>query len=157
MSDEAPTYPVTREGLARLREELDHLVNEERPALAQRLRAAIQQGDLSENADYHDAKEQQGFLEARIRQLEEMIKGAVIIEETGPSDTVRLGSRATVVEGKGPPETFVIVGQAEASPREGRISNESPLGKALLGHKVGDQVSVAAPDGDLIFEISAIE
>jgi transcription elongation factor GreA len=157
MSDEPPTYPMTREGLERLREELDYLVNEERPALAKRLRAAIQQGDLSENADYHDAKEQQGFLEARIRQLEEMLKGAVIIEETGPSDTVQLGSRVTVVEGSGPPETFAIVGQAEASPREGRISNESPLGKALLGHKVGDQVRVAAPDGDLIFEVSAIE
>lgn len=147
------THPMTREGLESLKAELKHKVTVERPALAERLRAAIQQGDLSENADYIDAKEEQSFLEGRIQQLEEMIRGAVIIEGAASSDGVGLGSRVTVVQEGLPPETYIVVGPAEADPSAGKISNESPLGRALMGHKTGDVVRVHAPAGALTFRI----
>ncbi len=149
---------LTPEGLEKLRQELDHLVNVKRPELAQRLEHAIQQGDLSENADYQTAKEEQGFLEGRIRQLQRMILDAVVINpDEGPPDQVNLGSRVTVVEeGQDQPETYVIVGAAESDPTNGRISNESPLGQALLSHCVGDQVTVKTPSGLITFTITAI-
>ena len=152
-----PVY-LTDEGVKDLRQELDRLVNERRPALADRLHKAIQQGDLSENADYIAAKEEQGFLEGRIQQIEMMLRNVVIIEENGPTDEVSLGSRVTVVEeGFEDAETFRIVGAAEANPGQGKVSNESPLGQALLGHRVGDVVAVAAPAGEIAFRITAIE
>jgi transcription elongation factor GreA len=129
-----------------------------RPALAQRLRRAIQQGDLSENADYQVAKEEQAFLEGRIQQIEEMLRNAVMIQEDGPTDEVGLGSHVTVVEeGAGESETFHIVGPAEADPVNGKVSNESPLGRSLLGHGVGDTVTVEAPGGEIAFRITAIQ
>ena len=152
-----PVY-LTDEGLENLRQELDHLVSVKRPALADRLHKAIQQGDLSENADYIAAKEEQGFLEGRIQQIEVMLRHAVIIAENGPSEEVTLGSRVTVVEeGSDEAETFRIVGPAEADPIKGNVSNESPLGSALLGHRVGDTVTVEAPAGEIIFQITAIQ
>ncbi|HEC22932.1 MAG TPA: transcription elongation factor GreA [Chloroflexi bacterium] len=147
---------MTREMLEKLRAELKHKIEVERPALAARLKAAIEMGDLSENADYIAAKEDQSFLEGRIQELERLIRGAVIIEEGngGRTGTVQLGSRVTVVEeGEEEPETFMIVGRVEANPREGKISDESPLGRALIGKKVGDTVRVEAPAGELIFKI----
>jgi transcription elongation factor GreA len=156
MSDER-TYPMTEEGLQNLREELDHLVKVKKPEIAERLRLAIAQGDLSENADYADAKEQQAFLEGRILYVEEMIRGAVIIQDGSSDGTVALGNQATVVDDEGDEQTYTLVGAAEANPREGRISNESPLGKALLGGKAGDEVRVAAPGGDIIYKILAVE
>lgn len=150
------TYPMTEEGLQKLQTELDHLVNVKKPEIADRLRRAIAQGDLSENADYADAKEQQAFLEGRIRYLEEMVSGAVIIENGSTDGTVVLGSRVTITEGEGDALTYTLVGAAEANPREGRISNESPLGKALLGGRQGDQVRVAAPEGDIIYKIVSV-
>jgi len=148
---------LTAEGVENLRHELDHLVNVKRPALAERLHRAIQQGDLSENADYIAAKEEQGFLEGRIQQIEAMLRSAVIIQEDGPKDEVALGSRVTVVEeGVEEAETFRIVGAAEADPTNGKVSNESPLGRVLLGHRVGDTVTVDAPGGEIIFQITAI-
>ena len=150
-------YPMTVEALEGLRQELERKQTVERTALAAKLKAAIELGDLSENADYHDAKERQGFLEGRINELKEMIAGAVIIEAVTGSDTVVLGSTVIVLEkGESITERFEIVGAVEANPREGKISNVSPLGKALLGGKVGDDVKIAAPDGDIIFTIKEI-
>jgi transcription elongation factor GreA len=150
---------LTAEGLVKLRQELDELVNEKRPALADRLHHAIQQGDLSENADYQTAKEEQGFLEGRIQELESMLLDAVIIEENqGPHDKVSLGSRVTVLEdGEAEPEAFVIVGPAESDPANGRISNESPMGRELMARQVGDRVAVRAPAGEIVFEILSID
>jgi transcription elongation factor GreA len=150
---------LTAEGLEKLHQERDNLVNEKRPALADRLRHAIQQGDLSENADYQTAKEEQAFLEGRIQQVERMLLDAVIFQENqGPQDKVDLGCRVTVVEdGEDYSEVFVIVGPAESDPANGRISNESPMGRALMDHKVGERVTVKAPSGKIVFKIKAIE
>ncbi len=148
---------LTPEGLRRLQAELDELINIRRPALAERLRKAIRQGDLSENADYIAAKEEQAFLEGRIQEIEYMLRNAVVIEENGNTDKVALGSTVTLVEeGSEDPETFRLVGPAEADPRNGRISYESPLGQALLGHRVGEVVTVEAPAGTIRFRILSI-
>ena len=152
-----PVY-LTAEGVKNLHRELDHLVNVKRPALAERLRRAIQQGDLSENADYITAKEEQGFLEGRVQQIEAMLRRAVIIQENGPTDEVALGSRVTVVEeGVEESEVFHIIGPAEADPANGKVSNESPLGRALMGRQVEDAVTVEAPGGEIVFRITAIQ
>ncbi len=149
---------LTEEGAAELRRELEELKNVKRPQLAAKLKEAISQGDLSENADYHDAKEQQAFLEGRIQYLEALLYSAVIVSDNGKkSSVVIVGSEVTVQEGSEPPEIFYIVGAAEANPREGKISNESPLGRALLGRKVGDKVKVDAPAGQLTFKIKSIK
>jgi transcription elongation factor GreA len=157
MSVRQPVY-LTAEGVENLRRELDQLINVKRPALAERLRKAIRQGDISENADYEVAKEEQAFLEGRIQQIETMLRKAVIIQEHGPTDQVALGSRVTVVEEDvGGPETFQVVGPAEADPASGKVSNESPVGQALLGRRVGDTVTVEAPRGKIVFRITAIQ
>jgi transcription elongation factor GreA len=150
---------LTPEGVEKIRQELEHLNNEKRPALAERLHHAIQQGDLSENADYQTAKEEQGFLEGRIRELESMLLDAVVIEQAQrPKNQVGIGSRVTVIEeGEDEPEMFIVVGAAESDPANGRISNESPLGRALMDSKVGEQVMVDAPAGEMLFTITAIE
>ncbi len=149
---------LTKEGAEELRRELEEAITVKRPALAQRLQEAIAQGDLSENAGYVDAKEQQAFLEGRIRYLEHILRSATIIDnDGGPSDVVRLGSTVTLEQKGEPPETYTIVGAAEANPLEGKISNESPLGAALLGRRLGDKVSIDAPAGKLTFRITALE
>jgi len=150
---------MSRARFEELQAELKHKTEVERKRLAKRLKAAIEMGDLSENAEYIAAKEEQAFLEGRIRELEFLIRHAVIIEEDdGPNDIVRLGSTVTVVELSGSDaETFTIVGKVEANPRRGKISNESPLGKALLGHKVGDIVHVQTPAGETAFKIVGIQ
>jgi len=149
---------VTPEGLKKLKAELDELVNVRRIAMAQRLSAAIKQGDLSENADYITAKEEQGFLEGRIRELEFAVRNAVVIEEAIVTDgRATLGSHVTVVEeGYDDQETYHIVGPLEADPAKGKISHESPLGEALMGRKVGDKVKVQAPVGEIEFRIVEI-
>ena len=149
---------LTSSGAERMGIELDDLVNVRRPALAERLRAAIQQGDLSENADYKAAKEEQGFLEGRIQELEYLLANAVIIEENvAERDTVDLGAKVTVLVDEDDPETYLLVGAKEASPRDGRISNESPIGSALLGHKVGDVVEAETPGGVVRIKIVQID
>ena len=150
---------LTSEGAARLKAELEQLKGPARQEISQRLRSAIQMGDLSENADYHKAKEDQGFLEGKIMELEYLLKNATIIEQngTGPRDVVEVGARITVVEEGEPPETYLIVGAKEADPRNGRISHVSPIGSALMGHKVGDRVEVTTPGGALWLEIIEIE
>jgi transcription elongation factor GreA len=155
MSEE--TY-LTPEGLARLKTELEELSGPRRQDLARRLRIAIQQGDLSENADYIAAKEEQGFLEGRIQELQAIIKNATIIEDNnGRREVVDLGARVTIQEGDYPPETYHLVGVNEADPREGRISHESPFGKAILGHKEGDVVQASTPNGEIKLKILKIE
>lgn len=148
---------LTPEGRRKLEEELEYLRSVKRPQVAQRIRAAKEEGDINENAGYDEAKNEQAFLEGRILTIESLLKNAVLIEEEGPSDRVRLGSRVTVRERGGEPETFRIVGSAEADPSNGLISNESPLGSALLGHSVGDEVAVHTPDGLLYFTIVKIQ
>lgn len=149
---------LTQDGADDLRRELQDLKTVKRPELAARLKEAISQGDLSENADYHDAKEQQAFMEGRIQYLEEMLRSATIIADgVAKPNVVRVGVEVTVQEEGEKPETYAIVGAAEANPREGKISNESPLGSALMGHKVGDKVKVDAPAGQLTFKIKAIK
>jgi len=150
-----PTY-LTPEGETRLKAELAELTGPRRQQIAQRLRAAIQMGDLSENADYHKAKEDQAFLEGRIQELEAILRMAVIIEKK-QSDLVTVGSHVTIQEGDSPPETYHVVGAKEADPRNGKISNESPIGKALIDHKVGDVVEAETPSGRIKFKILKIE
>lgn len=148
---------VTPEGLKQIKDELDNLKTARREEVAQKLEIAIKQGDLKENADYHDAKEEQGFIEARIRHLENMLGRAKLIEAQGPSNVVRVGSTVTVSEdGIDEMETYTIVGAHEADPSRGRISNESPLGSAMLGAKKGQQVSAMTPAGPVYFTIHEI-
>jgi transcription elongation factor GreA len=149
---------LTPEGKAELEAELDDLINVKRSALAERLHFAIKQGDLSENADYIAAKEEQGFLEGRIQEIQRKLKHVVLIERgVGDDGRVGLGCEVTVVEdGYDDPETYFLVGPTEADPASGRISHESPLGKALLGHVKGDKVSVMAPAGKIVFKITKV-
>jgi len=148
---------LTREGLKKLEEELEHLRTVRRAQVAERLHNAQEDGELIENAEYEDAKNEQAFVEGRILTLEAMLSNAVIIKDNGPEGVVALGSKITVKENGGKPEVYMLVGAAEASPKEGRISNESPLGRALLGRRVGDEVKVNAPAGTLSFRIVAID
>jgi len=150
-----PTY-LTAEGAARLKAELKELTGPKREELSARLRAAIQMGDLSENADYIKAKEDQGFLEGRIQELEYLLGNAVIIKNDGNKDVVSVGSHVTIQEEDFPEETYHLVGPTEADPSKGMISHESPIGKALMDHKVGDTVEAETPGGVLKFKILKI-
>ena len=149
------TY-LTQEGISKLKAELEQLKGPRRRELARRLRSAIQMGDLSENADYHKAKEDQSFLEGRIQEIDYLLRNAIIIEKSASVDVVSLGSHITIQEGNSPPETYHLVGAQEADPRNGRISNESPIGRALANHKIGDVVEVETPGGRLSFKILEI-
>lgn len=149
--------PLTPQGEAKLRAELAELTGPRREALAKRLRAAIQMGDLSENADYHKAKEDQAFLEGRIHELEAILRNSVTIHKSADQSVVSLGSHVTIREGSEPPETYHLVGPQEADPPSGRISFESPIGKALMDRKVGDIARVETPGGAIEFKITKIE
>jgi transcription elongation factor GreA len=151
-----PTY-LTAEGAARLKAELEELTGSRRAELAARLRSAIQMGDLSENADYHKAKEDQGFLEGRIQELEYILGNAVIIEDNGNKEVVSIGSHVTIQEEDFPEETYHLVGPTEADPSKGMISHESPIGKALMDHKVGETVEAETPGGVIKLKILKIE
>jgi transcription elongation factor GreA len=149
---------LTSEGAARLQAELKQLKGPAREAISKRLRDAIQMGDLSENADYSKAKEDQAFLEGRIQELEYLLHNAVIVEEKGGArDTVEVGVHVTVQEEDYPPETYYVVGAKEADPRNGKISNESPIGRALMGHREGDTVHAETPGGSVSLKILKIE
>lgn len=152
---------LTAQGAEELQQELDELINVKRPALAALLKEAISQGDLSENADYHDAKEQQAFLEGRIQYLENLLHHAIVIDEdtaNTPLNEVQVGSEVTILgDGEIDVETYRIVGAAEADPRNGKISHESPIGAALLGRAVGDTVHVQTPSGKWAVTIKSIE
>jgi transcription elongation factor GreA len=153
--------PITREGLAQLQAEYDELVNVRRPEIIAAVAAARAEGDLRENAGYHAAKDDQGFIEGRIRELEQTLKLVDVIDDApaasaGGVKTVGLGSTVTV-DIDGDHETYTIVGQVEAKPAQGRISNLSPVGKALLGRRVGDTVSIQTPATVLKARVIAIE
>jgi transcription elongation factor GreA len=149
-----PVY-LTAEGLAKLTAELNQLITVERPRVAARIHEAKLDGDISENAEYEDAKQEQSFLEGRIATLEGQLKNAEVIAATNGRDRVSIGS-TVVITGADGEETFTIVGSAEASPREGRISNESPVGVALMGRKKGDKVIVKAPAGPVSYTVVSV-
>ncbi|HET7678141.1 MAG TPA: transcription elongation factor GreA [Candidatus Limnocylindrales bacterium] len=149
-----PSY-LSREGLEKLRAELEELQNVRRSEVAGRIHDAKEHGDLSENAEYEDAKNEQAFVEGRIQQLEQLIKNAILIDENHSTDHVQIGSTVVVQSDDGK-ETYTIVGSAEASPGNGKISNESPVGRALLGRKKGEKVTVTAPRGETTFKIVSI-
>jgi transcription elongation factor GreA len=149
---------LTAEGIEKVKTELEYLITQKRPEIAQRLRSAIEMGDLSENADYSSAKEDQAFMEGRILELEHILKNVVVIEEKSSGDQVEIGSEVVVrEEGYDDEETFFIVGSKEADPDQGKISYESPIGKALIKHRVGEIVRVVTPAGDTNFKIIKIK
>jgi transcription elongation factor GreA len=158
MSENDVVY-LTEEGYRQIEEELAQLQGPRRLEISAKLAAAISQGDLKENADYHAAKEEQGFVEGRIRILEDSLRRAQIIADVGPGDVVRVGSTVVVSEEgyDDEVERYSIVGAHEADPANGRISNESPIGSALLGARKGDVVRVMTPGGEIRFAIHAIE
>jgi transcription elongation factor GreA len=139
--------PITAEGLAQVRQELEQLVSVRRPEIIAKIKAAREHGDLSENFEYHAARNEQSFIETRIRELDGIVKNHVIIESRGNNGRVDLLSRVTFAEDGEPEECYRIVGPTEADPTAGRISFESAIGRALIGHRVGDDVEVQTPSG----------
>lgn len=148
-------YLLTREGLNKLNEELKHLVTDRRKEVIERIREAASHGDLSENADYAQAREEQSFIEGRIQEIEDMVKNAEIITASGQHSMVTIGSTVTL-KVNGTEKKYTIVGSNEANPGAGKISNESLVGKALLGKKAGDKFEVPTPAGEMKYEILAI-
>jgi len=151
---EKPQY-VSADGLKKLQAELDELRTSKRAEVAQRIHVALKFGDFTENSELEQAKNDQAFLEGRIMTLEQMIKNAQVIDEKAKHDLVEVGSHVTV-EADGRKEKYVIVGSAEAAPQEGKISNESPVGRALLGHRPGETVKMSVPAGTIEMKILAV-
>ncbi|HEX9013081.1 MAG TPA: transcription elongation factor GreA [Anaerolineaceae bacterium] len=152
-----PTSFLTREGYEKLQEELDSLRSSKRQEIANRLHEAMEGGELIENAEYEAAKNEQAFVEGRIKELEILLATARVINETEKAETIQIGSKVTIQEDGNDPEIYTIVGAAEANPRAGKISNESPLGRALLNRKKGDQVQVDAPAGSFVVSVIKLE
>jgi transcription elongation factor GreA len=148
---------ITPEGLESVRKELDQLVTVRRPAIVAKIKAARELGDLSENFEYHAAKNDQGFMEARIKELEAIVKNHVLIETAKSPGVVSMGSTVRFREDGEGDEAYRIVGSAEADPKAGTVSYESALGKALLGHRVGDEVEIKTPNGSYRVRIVGIE
>jgi transcription elongation factor GreA len=153
-----PPSFLTRQGYQKLQEELEYLRTVKRQEVANRLHEAMEGGELIEDAEYEAAKNEQAFTEGRIQELEMLLANARVIEETGVKDVVQVAAKVTIQE-EDEEETvmYTIVGPAEANPREGRISNESPLGRALMDHRAGDKVRVDAPDGTFYVRIVKVE
>ena len=143
-----PDVDITPEGLEAVRAELDELTTVRRPNIVEKIKSARELGDLSENFEYHSAKNEQGFIDSRIQELEQIIRNHRLISVPTPSGVVQLGSTVRFTEEDGPEETYRIVGPAEADPGNGRVSNESAVGKALLGRRVGDETKVEIESGD---------
>jgi transcription elongation factor GreA len=152
-----PTSFLTLQGYQKLQEELEHLRTVKRQEVAARLHEAMEGGELIEDAEYEAAKNEQAFVEGRIQELEILLANARVIEETGKRDVIQVGAKVTIREAGNDPENYTIVGPAEANPRNGRISNESPLGRALMDHRAGDTVKVDAPGGSFTVEILKVE
>ena len=149
---------ITPEGLEEVRRELDQLVTHRRPEISAKIKAARELGDLSENFEYHAAKNEQGFIEARIAELEAIVKNHVLIDRPTAGGAVQLGSTVRFTEEDGPEETYRIVGPAESDPKAGKVSNESSIGRALLGRKAGEEVDVQTPNGaSYRIRITAVE
>ncbi|HVB76795.1 MAG TPA: transcription elongation factor GreA [Candidatus Nitrosotalea sp.] len=144
----AGEVPITEAGLEHIQAELEQLITVRRPDIIAKIKAAREHGDLSENFEYHAARNEQSFLETRIKELENIVKNHVIIQPSADSDVVSLLSTVTVTEGDGPEETYHLVGSAEADPGAGRISSESPIGSALVGRRSGEEVTVVTPGGE---------
>lgn len=145
---------LTPEGFKKLEEELEFLKTKRRSDVAQRLHEAMEEGETEENPEYEDAKNEQAFVEGRILTIETILGNAKLIEAKGPANEVRLGSKLTITEvGTVEKEHFILVGSAEADPKHGKISNESPMGKALLGRKLHEVVAVQTPGGSMKFKI----
>lgn len=149
-------YLLTSEGLVKLNEELKELINKKRPDVIERIREAASHGDLSENADYAQAREEQSFIEGRVQEIEDIVKNAEIITTTNHGNTVTIGSTVSI-KTNGTHKKYTIVGSNEANPKEGKISNESVVGKGVLGRKVGEKFKVATPAGEMDYEIVSIE
>ena len=147
---------LSQEGLEKLKQELHELKTKKRQEIAARLEHAKSLGDLSENAEYQETKEEQEMMEQRIAELEERVREAVVMQKPVKTDTVRVGSTVVVQSSRGK-DTYTILGSEEADPGRGKISNESPLGKAFLGKKVGDKVEVHAPAGAIVYRITEIK
>ncbi|MEK7181153.1 MAG: transcription elongation factor GreA [Patescibacteria group bacterium] len=149
-------YYLSIERLNELKVELEDLKGRKRREIAERLKTAKEYGDLSENSEYSEAREEQARVETRIFELEDILKQASVIKKSEEVDEVRIGSTVTVKKGD---EVFnyTVVGSNETNPEEGKISNESPLGRAILGHKVGDKITVGTPSGEIQYSISKIE
>lgn len=153
---EKPIF-LTPEGRSKLESELENLRTVRRAEIAERIHSAKEEGDIMENSAYDEAKNEQAFVEGRIMTIEQMLKNAVMIDATRASDIVGIGSYVTVVErGSRDDEVYQIVGSAEADPRRGRISNESPVGRALLGKRVGEEATVKTPDGVRYLKVTEI-
>ncbi|HEX9075428.1 MAG TPA: transcription elongation factor GreA [Anaerolineae bacterium] len=153
---EKPIF-LTPEGRTKLEAELENLRTVRRAEIAERIHSAKEEGDIMENSAYDEAKNEQAFVEGRIMTIEQMLKNAVMIDATRASDIVGIGSYVTVVErGTRDDEVYQIVGSAEADPRRGRISNESPVGRALLGKRVGEEATVKTPDGVRYLKVTEI-
>ena len=151
---EKPVY-VSADGLRKLQAELEELRTTKRTEVAERIHAAMEFGDFTENSELEQAKNDQAFLEGRIMTLEQQVKNAQIIDEKSHHDKVEIGSHV-VVEAEGSKDSYVIVGSAEAAPAEGRISNESPVGKALMGHRAGETVRLVVPAGAVEMKILTV-
>jgi transcription elongation factor GreA len=149
--------PITPEGLEAVKRELAELTGTKRPGIVAKIKAARELGDLSENFEYHAAKNEQGMMEARIKELEAIVKNHVLIEARTDKGVVGMGSTVRFAEAGEDEETYRIVGPAEADPKAGRVSFESAVGKALIGHRVGDEVRVETPGGRYSVRITAIE
>lgn len=152
-----PPSFLTLEGYQKLQEELEYLRTVKRQEVAKRLHEAMEGGELIEDAEYEAAKNEQAFVEGRIQELEILLANARVIEDTGKRDIIQVGAKVTIQEGENEPEVYTIVGPAEANPRNGRISNESPLGRALMDHRAGDVVRVEAPGGVFTVRILKVE
>lgn len=150
---------LTPEGKIALEKELQELRDVRRPDIAKKIQEAVAEGDLKENADYHDAKEKQGFIEGRIAEIEQTLRHARVVEKLD-TDRIQIGSTVTIrQEGEDEDEVYTVVGAREAKPAEGKISNESPLGQALLEKRKGDKAVITPPDGGkpITFKICKVE
>ena len=148
---------LPRQGFQKLQDELDYLRTTKRQEVAARLHEAMEGGELIEDAEYEAAKNEQAFVEGRIQELEILLANARVIDENKKNDIAQVGAKVTVQEDGSDPELYTIVGPAEANPREGLISNESPLGRALIGHRESDTVRVDAPAGSFKVKIIKVE
>ena len=159
MANETKEVVLTEEGYKKLEEELDYLVNEKRREVAKRIKVAREFGDISENSEYDDAKNEQAFVEGRIQEIENMLRNAKVIKDEEVDDhTVNVGTTVKIKDLDDEDiYTYTLVGSAESDPLKNKISNESPIGKNLIGHKIGDQVEVEVPSGTMNYEVLSIE
>ncbi|MGM0438526.1 MAG: transcription elongation factor GreA [Bacillota bacterium] len=159
MANETKEVVLTEEGYEKLENELDYLVNEKRREVAKRIKVAREFGDISENSEYDDAKNEQAFVEGRIQEIENMLRNAKVVKDDEVDDhTVNVGTTVKIKDiDDGEIYTYTLVGSAESDPLENKISNESPIGKNLIGHKIGDEVEVEVPSGTMKYEVLSIE